>query len=88
MGMVTRTEAKVVESSVPVGKVKSLKLSGIHNCCQRCCEAIQKAIQSVDGVTGDTATPQETSFEVTGDFSAVALVEALHAAGFHAEVDE
>ena len=28
------------ESSVPAGKVKSLKLSGIHNCCQPCCEAI------------------------------------------------
>ena len=27
-----------VESSVPAGKVKSLKLSGIHNCCQPYCE--------------------------------------------------
>ena len=77
-----------VESSVPAGKVKSLKLSGIHNCCQPCCEAIKEAIATVDGVTGDTATPRETRFEVSGDFSAAALIEALHAAGFHAEVEE
>jgi mercuric ion binding protein len=77
-----------VESSVPAGKVKSLKLSGIHNCCQPCCEAIKEAIATVDGVTGDTATPRQTSFEVSGDFSAAALIEALHAAGFHAEVEE
>jgi periplasmic mercuric ion binding protein len=77
-----------VETNVPAGKVKSLKLSGIHNCCQPCCEAIKRAIESVDGVTGDTARPQKSRFEVTGDFSAVALIEALHAAGFHAEVEE
>jgi len=37
-------------SSVPAGKVKSLKLSGIHNCCQPCCVAIKGAIATVDGV--------------------------------------
>jgi periplasmic mercuric ion binding protein len=83
----TLNNAKV-KSSVPADKVKSLKLSGIHNCCQPCCEAIKEAIESVDGVTGDTATPHQTSFEVSGDFSAAALIEALHAAGFHAEVEE
>jgi periplasmic mercuric ion binding protein len=87
MRVAKRTNAKA-ESDIPAGKVKSLKLSGIHNCCQPCCEAIQDAVQSVDGVTGETAAPHETTFEVTGDFSAAALIEALHAAGFHAEVDE
>ena len=83
-----KLSAATVESIVPAGKVKRLKLSGIHNCCQPCCEAIKLAIESVDGVTGDTAAPHETSFEVIGDFSAAALVEALHVAGFHAEVQE
>ncbi len=64
-------EAKV-ESSVPAGRVKSLKLSGIHNCCPPHCEAIKEAIATVDGVTGNTARPQETRFEVNGDFSAAA----------------
>jgi len=40
----------------------------------------------VDGVTDDTAEPRVTSFEVIGDFDAAALVEALNAAGFHAQV--
>ena len=30
--------------NVPQGKVKSLKVSGIHNCCGPCCEAIKEAI--------------------------------------------
>lgn len=82
-----RPNKTTVESIVPAGNVRRLKLSGIHNCCQPCCDAIKEAIKSVDGVTGNTATPHNTCFEVTGDFSAAALVEALHAAGFHAEVE-
>jgi copper chaperone CopZ len=73
-------------SDVPRGKVKSLKVSGIHNCCGPCCEAIKGAIATVDGVTGDTAKPRATSFEVTGDFHAADLVRALNAAGFSAQV--
>jgi periplasmic mercuric ion binding protein len=73
-------------SDVPQGKVKSLKVSGIHNCCGLCCEAIKEAIATVDGVTGDTATPRATTFEVIGDFDAAALVKALNAAGFSAQV--
>ncbi|HET6575939.1 MAG TPA: hypothetical protein VFG68_20225 [Fimbriiglobus sp.] len=71
---------------VPNGRVKSAKVSGIHNCCGLCCEAIEEAIATVDGVTGDTAAPRATTFEVTGDFHAAALVEALNAAGFSARV--
>jgi periplasmic mercuric ion binding protein len=72
-------------SDVPQGKVKSLKVSCIHNCCGLCCEAIKEAIATVDGVTGDTATPRATTFEVIGDFDAAALVKALNAAGFSAD---
>jgi len=74
------------DSGVPTGKVKSLTVSGVHNCCGSCCQAIKKAIKTVDGVTGDTAKPKETTFEVTGDFDAAELVKALHAAGFHVKV--
>ena len=73
-------------SSTPRGRVKSLKVSGIHNCCGPCCEAIKEAIATVDGVAGDTATPRATTFQVTGDFHAAALVKALNAAGFSAQV--
>jgi hypothetical protein len=75
-------------SEIPQGKVKSLKVSGIHNCCGPCCEAIKGAIATVDGVTADTARPRATSFEVTGDFHAGALVRALNAAGFSARVEQ
>lgn len=71
---------------IPKGKVKRVKVSGIHNCCGPCAEAIRGAITTVDGVVGDTAKPGVTTFEVTGDFRPAALVEALNAAGFSARV--
>jgi copper chaperone CopZ len=73
-------------SSIPPGRVESLRISGIHNCCGLCCEAIKAAIATVDGVGGDTATPKATTFQVTGDFDAATLVNALNAAGFSAQV--
>ena len=73
-------------SDIPAGKVKSLKVSGIHNCCGPCCDAIKGAISTVKGVTGNTAKPRETTFAVTGDFYAADLVKALNAAGFSAQV--
>ena len=75
-------------SSIPRGRVKSLKVSGIHNCCGLCCKAIKEAIATVDGVTGDTAAPGATTFQVTGAFEAAALVTALNAAGFSAQVSQ
>jgi hypothetical protein len=80
-----KLEVKAV-SDVPQGKVKSLKVSGIHNCCGLCYEAIKEAIVTADGVTGDTAKPRATTFEVICDFNAAALVKALNAAGFSAQV--
>ena len=75
-------------SDIPRGKVKSLKVSGIHNCCGPCCEAIKGAIATVEGVTGDTAEPGATNFEVTGDFHTADLVKALNSAGFSARVKQ
>ena len=56
--------------------------------CKSWRTAIQSAIWSVDGVTSDTATPHHDGFEVMGDFSPAELIEALHGAGFHAEIEE
>ena len=71
---------------IPSGKVNRLKVTGVHNCCGPCCDAIQGAIATVAGVTGDTAKPKATTFEVTGDFHADSLVKALNDAGFSARV--
>lgn len=76
------------EPNVPSGKVQRLKVSGIHNCCQTCNEAIKGAIKSIPGVTEDTAQAGETSFEVMGDFAADELLRALNTTGFHAKVSE
>jgi copper chaperone CopZ len=74
------------DSGVTKGKVTSLTLTGVHNCCRACCKAIKDTVKKVDGVTGDTAKPKSDTFEVTGDYEAVDLVRALHKAGFHVKV--
>jgi copper chaperone CopZ len=74
------------EHNIPSGEVRRLRVSGIHNCCLPCCEAIKGAIKNVEGVTSDTVEPGEMAFEVRGTFSAAALVRSLNAAGFHAKV--
>ncbi|HZT83228.1 MAG TPA: cation transporter [Gemmataceae bacterium] len=85
-----KTDSKDVtikdDSGATKGKVKSLTVTGAHNCCANCCKAIKATVKKVPGVTGDTAKPKADTFEVTGDFDAAALVKALNDAGFHVKV--
>ena len=74
--------------TLPAGKVKSVKVSGIHNCCGPCCDAIQEALNTVQGLTSDTAKPRVTTFAVNGDFYAADVVRALNRAGFSAHVGQ
>ncbi len=74
------------DSGAKAGKVKTLTLTGIHNCCGRCNATIKAACKKCEGVTGDTAKPKNDTFDVTGDFDAAELVKALNAAGFHVKV--
>jgi mercuric ion binding protein len=74
------------DSGATKGKVKSLTLEGVHNCCGACNKSIVAAVGKVSGVTGNTAKPRSESFEVTGDFDAEELVKALNAAGYHVKV--
>jgi copper chaperone CopZ len=74
------------DSGAAKGKVKSLTLVGIHDCCGMCNAAIKKALKTVDGVKEDTAMAKSDTFEVTGDFDAAAVVKALNAAGYHVKV--
>ena len=67
-------------------KVSSLKLEGVHLCCAKCVTAVQKAVSSVAGVKGNTAEKNAKVFEVTGDFSAKAVLDALHNAGLTGNV--
>jgi copper chaperone CopZ len=74
------------DSGATKGKVKSLTLEGIHNCCGACNKSINAALGKVAGVTGNTAKVKSPTFEVTGDFDAEELVKALNAAGYHVKV--
>lgn len=74
------------DSGAEKGKVKSLTLTGVHNCCGQCNTAIKATLKKVEGVKGDTAKPKLGEFEVTGDFDAQDVVKALNAAGFHVKV--
>src|SRR5438874_1622855 len=65
-----------------------VELTDVHNCCRSCCKGIKEAVKKVDGVKADTATPKETTFEVTGNFDAEELVKALNAAGYHVKVKQ
>jgi mercuric ion binding protein len=76
------------DSGVAAGKVTSLTLVGVHDCCGSCNNAIEEAIQTVNGVTGDTAKPHAESITVTGNFNGADLVKALNAAGFHVRVQK
>ena len=89
MGTRATSTLKIKEDSgVTAGKVTSVTLVGIHNCCGSCNKAIKNAIKKVDGVTGDTAKPKTDSLTVTGNFDGVELVKALNAAGFHVKVQQ
>jgi copper chaperone CopZ len=74
------------DSGAKPGKVKTLSVSGIHNCCGMCTAKIKAAVKGVTGVTADTVKAKADTFEVTGDFDGAELVKALNAAGFHVKV--
>jgi mercuric ion binding protein len=74
------------DSGATKGKVKTLTLEGIHNCCGQCNRAIVAALGKVSGVTGNTAKVKAESFEVTGEFDAEEVVKAMNAAGYHCKV--
>jgi periplasmic mercuric ion binding protein len=74
------------DSGVAKGKVKSLTVTGFHNSCGGCVKSFREAIKVVPGVKGDTARAKVGTAEVTGEFDAAALVEALNNAGFHVKV--
>jgi copper chaperone CopZ len=74
------------DSGAEKGKAKSVTVTGVHNCCRQCTQAIQATLKKVEGVTGDTVKARENTFEVTGDFDVQALVKALNDAGFHVKV--
>jgi periplasmic mercuric ion binding protein len=66
--------------------VQTLKVKGVHLCCPNCVKAVDKAVKSVPGVTGNTAAKGVEVFEVTGDFKDSDVLEALKKAGLLGKV--
>ncbi len=62
-------------------KVQTLEIKGVHLCCNKCVKAVDKAVKSVPGVTGQNATKNAESFTVTGDFNDKEVFDALQKAG-------
>lgn len=67
-------------------KVKSLEVTDLHLCCGSCVKAVNKALGSVSGVTGNTATKGAKSFTITGDFNDKEAMDALQKAGLTGHV--
>ncbi|QDV32283.1 hypothetical protein [Tautonia plasticadhaerens] len=76
------------DSGATGGNVKTLTLTGAHNCCRGCAVALTGALDAVGGIEGVEAEPRTTTVVLTGDFDAKAAVEALNVAGFHVKVKQ
>lgn len=63
-------------------QVKKVTIKGVHLCCNGCVYAVEDALDTVKGVTGNTLEKKVESFEVTGDFNEKELFAALNKAGF------
>lgn len=62
-------------------KVQSLEVTGVHLCCPKCVHAVDDAVKSVGGVTGDDATKGAKTFTVKGDFTDKEVFTALQKIG-------
>ncbi len=87
-GKLDNKKVKWPKAKLPKEKVTSLEVTGVHNCCGACVKAIKGALAEVEGVTGDSLKPKETSFVIEGDFEPKAAFQALHKAGFHPSLPE
>ena len=67
-------------------KVKTLKVEDVHLCCPSCVKAVNKALGSVSGVTGNTAVKGATSFTISGDFNEKDAFAALQKNGLTGHV--
>lgn len=64
-------------------KLTEAKVTGAHLCCQKCVDAMRKAVESVPGVQEAEIVSKQSTFTVKGEFSSQALLAAMNQAGFH-----
>ncbi|HCN76407.1 MAG TPA: hypothetical protein DIT13_04325 [Verrucomicrobiales bacterium] len=66
--------------------LKEATVTGVHLCCQKCVDAMSKAVKAVSGVQEAEIANKATSFTVKGEFSSQALLAAMNQAGFHGTI--
>jgi periplasmic mercuric ion binding protein len=71
----------VADTGAKDGKVQSLKVIGLHLCCDKCVKAVNTVLSKVPGVKANTASKDAETFEITGDFSAKEVFSAFNEAG-------
>jgi copper chaperone CopZ len=76
------------DSGVKPGTVKTLTVTGFHNSCPGCVKSLREVVKDVKGVTGVAAKSKVSTADVTGEFDAAELVQALNKAGFHVKVED
>jgi copper chaperone CopZ len=84
-GKLDNTKVKYKTVAAKDGTVEKLEVTGVHNCCGQCTNAIKKAVTSVNGVTTTSVKNKDTSFTVEGKFKPGELIDALLKAGFYAQ---
>ncbi len=81
-GTTSDADIKVTSKTGAKGaKVAKITVANVHLCCDKCVKAVGKALESVDGVTGNTAVKKAETFEVTGNFNDQDVFTALQKAG-------
>jgi copper chaperone CopZ len=81
-------DIKIEQARGSEEKVKSVTVSGMHLCCDKCVKAAQKALKSVKGVESDDMKKGAESFKVEGDFSPKELMAALAEHGFSGKCEK
>jgi copper chaperone CopZ len=67
-------------------KVQSMNVEDVHLCCGKCVKAVNQALGTVPGITGNTAAKGAKSFTISGDFNEKDAMMALQKAGLTGHV--
>lgn len=86
-GQASDPAIQVPTATAPDKMVSGMTVSGVEVCCNHCVSEVNKVVAKVKGVTGTTAQKGDDSFEITGNFNEREVLEALHNAGFAAQVE-
>jgi copper chaperone CopZ len=86
-GKSSNPDIKIASATGAKGqKVQALQVDGVHLCCGKCVKSVNTALESVSGVTTNTATKGAKSFTISGDFNDKEVFTALQKAGLTGQV--